>query len=209
MRTIVAVVEGDGEVTAFSGLLRKILHEKNERYDIQVGGKNVGMVNAHGKSKLLTKLEDFLAHAQRKPDCAGILVLLDADEDCPVTLANQLSRLCNPSIQSKPVTIVCANREYETWFLASLDTVKGSGYIRDTASLTGDAEDIRDPKKWLTDWMPPGQAYKPTTHQASLSSHIDLNLAHANSRSFRRLCHAVDELVDAIDRHQVLVTPVP
>jgi hypothetical protein len=60
----------------------------------------------------------------------------------------------------------------------------------------GDAEDIVNPKQWLTDRMPPGRAYKETADQPALSSHIDLDLAHANSRSFRRLCHAVEQLLE-------------
>ena len=208
MPNIVAIVEGDGEVAALPGLLRRVLQDMHHRYDINIGGKNTGIVNAHGRSKLLKRLEQFLGYCRmKKPDCAGILVLLDADDDCPVTLARQLAERCRLYDPGQPVTIVLAKREYEAWFLASLDTIKGNSGIPETASLTGNVEDIANPKQQLTAFMPPGQAYKETSHQAPFSQYIDLDQAHANSRSFRRLCHAVEELVDAIDSQLLTITP--
>ena len=66
--------------------------------------------------------------------------------------------------------------------------------------MTASVEDIANPKKWLSDQMPSGMAYKETTHQASFTSSVDLDMAYQNSRSFRRLCHALEQLVHAMDR---------
>ena len=158
-------------------------------------GKN-RVVTTNGRSNLAARLDTFLQHAQNKPGCGAILILLDADDGCPVALAQQLSQQCQEIGTRCPVQIVCARRSYESWFLSSLDTIRGSAAIPDTAALVGDAEDIVNPKQWLTDRMPPGRAYKETADQPALSSHIDLDLAHANSRSFRRLCHAVEQLLE-------------
>jgi hypothetical protein len=38
------------------------------------------------------------------------------------------------------------------------------------------------------------ESYKETLHQAKFSALIDLQTAAANSRSFRRLIHAIEEL---------------
>ncbi len=96
--------------------------------------------------------------------------------------------------------MVYAHREYESWFLASLDTIRGRHGIPETASLTGDVEAVANPKQWLSDRMPNGQIYKETTQQASFSSGIDLDLACQNSRSFRRLCHALEQLVEVMSQ---------
>ena len=199
MPTIVPVVEGDGDVAAFPELLARILLENHNRPDVLVAQGKSGVVKANGRPNLLNKLDKFLHHAQNKPDCDAILVLLDADNDCPVILSRQLSQHCEQVGTKCPVQIVCARRSYESWFLASLDTVKGKSVIPDTATLSGDAENVPNPKQWITALLPRGQAYKETTHQAALSSYIDLDLAHKNSRSFRRLCHALEQLLDAID----------
>ena len=199
MPTIVPVVGGDGDVAALPGLLARILLENNNRPDVLVAQGKSGVVKANGRPNLVNKLDKFLQHAQNKPDCDAILVLLDADNDCPVDLGQQLSQRSEQIGTKCPVRIVCARRSYESWFLASLDTVKGKSVIPDTAALSGDAEAVPNPKQWITALLPQGQAYKETTHQAAISSFIDLDLAHKNSRSFRRLCHALEQLLDAID----------
>ena len=195
MPTIVPVVEGAGDVAALPGLLGRILWEMYDRTDIIVAQGKSGVVNANGRQKLERKLENFLRHAQNKPECDAILVLLDADDDCPVELAQRLLQRCEQIGLNRPVQIVCAHRSYESWFLASLDTIKGQRGISDTAVLSQAAEDVSNPKQWLTDQMPTGQAYKETIHQASLSQSIDIGMARHNSRSFRRLCHALEQLL--------------
>ena len=193
------MVEGDGDANALPGLLNRILLQRFKRYDIVVPEGKGKVVEANGRPKLINKLERFLRHAQNKPNCGAILVLVDADIDCPVTLAEQLSQKCEQIGTRCPVQVVCAHRSYESWFLASLDTIRGHHSIANTAFLNCKVEDISRPKQWLTDQMPSGQAYKETTHQPSLSRSIDLDLAFRNSRSFRRLCHAVEQILDEIE----------
>ena len=199
MRTIVPVVEGDGDAAALPELLVRILRERYGRYDVSVAQGRTRVVKANGRPNLEKKLDRFLKHAQNKPGCEAILILVDADVDCPVAFANQLSQRCDQVGTKSPVRIVCAHRSYESWFLASLCTIRGLHGIPDTAALSGDPEAVPNPKPWLSDQMPSGQAYKETTHQAPLSRAIDLNLAYRNSRSFRRLCHALKQLLATID----------
>lgn len=203
MFTIVPVVEGDGDAAAFPELLVRILHEKYNRYDVFVAQGKTKVVKANGKQNLEKKLDRFLRHAQNKPECGAILILVDADINCPVTLAKQLSQRCDQIGTTCPVQIVCAHRSYETWFLASLNTIKGLHGIPNTADLSDDPEAVGNPKQWLSDQMPSGQAYKETIHQVSLSRVIDLDLAQQNSRSFRRLCHALELLLSTIETRPV------
>ena len=160
MTTIIPVVEGDGDVAALPILLSRILLERYNRPDVVVAHGKTMVVKANGRPKLENRFEDFLQHAQNKPECDSILVLLDTDVDCPVELARSLLQRCKQLGLTIPVEIVCAHREYESWFLASLDTIRGQRGISDTATLSQNAEDIPDPKHWLTDHMPYGQAYK-------------------------------------------------
>ena len=192
------VVEGPGDVDALPQLVTRILTQMQNRPDIMVAHGKSRVVMAKGRSNLEKRLESFLRHAENKPDCGAILVLVDADNDCPVTVFQQLSQRCEHSGTNVPIQVVFAYREYETWFLASLDTIRGRHSISEATTLARDPETIANPKKWLTDRMSAGSVYKETIHQASLSSAIDLDLAHSNSRSFRRLCHALEQLVDAM-----------
>ena len=64
-------------------------------------------------------MENFLAYARNTPGCTAILVLLDADKDCPRELGIELARRACAAAIGLPVAVVCAKREYENWFLAT------------------------------------------------------------------------------------------
>ena len=198
--TVIPVMEGDGDATALPLLLQRILYERLGRFDTQIGQGPQGRVNAKNRPQLETQLGKYLLHAQRKPDCSGILVLIDADDDCPLGLAQTLRKQQEASGVTTPVEIVCAKHEYETWFLASLRTIRGRAGIYRDAQPASPVEAQGSPKGWLTRHMPKGRAYKPTAHQLSFTNLIDLQLAYDNSRSFRRLCHALEQLLDAIPK---------
>ena len=117
---IATIVEGDGDVKAVPGLLRRILGERLLRYDIQATKSKP----AHGKPNLLKKFEQFLQYAVID-NCDAILVILDADEECPVSEARTLANRATALNLTVPVAIVYAKNEYETWFIASLSECTG------------------------------------------------------------------------------------
>jgi hypothetical protein len=49
--------------------------------------------------------------------------------------------------------------------------------------------------------------YKEVQHQPALTEFIDIEHTRQRSRSFRRLCHAIEELLEAIDSGSTIVTP--
>jgi hypothetical protein len=63
----------------------------------------------------------------------------------------------------------------------------------DDAQSPHDPEARRDAKRQLRAMM--NESYKPTLHQAAFSRLLDLDQAWAESRSFRRLVHAVELLL--------------
>jgi hypothetical protein len=201
----VPIVEGPGDVEAAPLLLRKILSEYLHCDDIGVlkpkkaGGRG-GLDKAGG-------IEKFIQYASITPDCAGILVLVDADDDCAVDWAKRACDRCKDSEMTVPVAVVCVVREYEAWFLASIDSIKGSSRLNQDIEFDGDPEDFGAVEEWFTQQMPSGRAYKETIDQASFTSLIDVPLAINNSRSFKRLCHAVEELQSAMDSGSFGITP--
>jgi hypothetical protein len=200
MPVIIPIVEGDGDATAVPLLLRRILGEHLQEYRWQIGGPK----KAFSLHVLRQKLENYLRYAQRENDAAAILILLDLDDGCPEIEAIQLSQEIRALSPRLPVAIVFAHREFETWFLASLETLGGSYGLPEGLSYEGNVEDRRGAKEWLTRQMPPGSIYKETIQQPSMASKVDLNLASQRSRSFRRLLHAVEELVASTEGN---VTP--
>ncbi len=206
---LIAIVEGPGDRTAVPGLLRRILGERLNRYDITVAkAKALG-----SKSNLNKKLEMFLRYALIE-ECSAILVLVDADTECPTELAVSIVNRVIPLNLDVPVAVACAKHEYETWFICMLSENTGQKIrerleISETVTAPKNIEDVRDPKGWLTNHMPANRAYRETGDQESMTYHIDFALAQSRSRSFRRLCHAVEELVFAMDNQLATVTPSP
>ena len=205
--SIVAIVEGQGEENAVPGLVRRILWERLCKYDIT----RLNAIPAKGKSNLLSKFERLIGYALLE-NCAAILVLVDADEECPLEESAKLVKRAVALNLDVPVAIVYANSEYETWFICSLSEDEGEGIrarlgIPASVIVPENAESIRGAKEWLANSMPGDMKYQETENQENLTHHIDMDLTHGRSRSFRRLCHAVEELVQAIDSHIPLVTP--
>lgn len=209
MPKIVPIVEGPGEVEAVPALLWKLLAEIG-RYDIQIDTPQ----NAHGCGNLTKPggIEKFVENAWTKRNCGAVLVLMDADKKCPVQLATDFSRRILALGVRFPVVIVIAKREYEAWFLASLAAIAGKPWqnrvgLPPDVTYDDDSERIAGVKGWLDRHLPPGHSYKPAQDQAVLTAMLDLELTREKSRSFRRLCHALEQAVEAIDTGSVAVTP--
>lgn len=185
-------------------LLRMIL-QHHQWFDWSVAPPK----KARGLSALKRKLGSFIRYAEKERDCSGILILLDLDDGCPKHEARDLAEQARQLRSSSPIAVAFAHREYEAWFLASLATIAGSYGLPPDLVYNGDVEGRRGVKEWLTRQMPRGQSYKETIHQAKFTSRIDLDHARRRSRSFRRLCHAVEQLVQAADIHRArgYVTP--
>jgi hypothetical protein len=208
-RNIVPIVEGLGDEKAVPVLLRRLLHIR-ERYALGIANAK----KAKSRQKLVDNFEQFLEYSRKESATAAVLVLLDADKDCPYEIAVQLAQRARALNLPFPVVIVCANCEYEVWFLASLETIagqpiNGNVLFPDGLSYSGPVEQRRGVKEWLKNNMLPGHTYKETQHQETMSSMIDFDLVRPRSRSFRRLEHAVDELLHAIDNQHATVTPLP
>ncbi len=199
-KLLVPIVEGDGDAKAVPLLLRRILHEHLQAYDWEVGTPK----RAHSLPTLRRKLANYLRYA-RLEGASAVLILLDLDDGCPAQEARNLA--AQVGYHTMPVAIVLAHREYEAWFLASIEAIVSQGKYHFTEAFTQNptpprdqegrsiVEEIRDAKGWLTKRMRRGYAYKETQHQPGMTRYIDLGVAARRSRSFRRLIHAMEELV--------------
>jgi hypothetical protein len=187
------IVEGQGDESAVPLLLRRL------RDEAQVWGLEFGKPHRRRRTQLVKKdsLQSAVQLAALREDCAGILVLFDADDDCPAELAPTLERWAREAAGELPCVVVMANREYESWFLASIETLRGmSGVLPDAASHA-DPEAPRDAKGELERRMRSGSSYSATVDQARMTAHLDLESAYRGCRSFRKLVTAFGALAAA------------
>ncbi len=187
MTTVVCIVEGDGEVSALPVLLRRL----GEKY-APSHWVNVPPPIRVRRDRFLNRPEEFrrqlLLARSKCGDIGWILLLLDADDDCPVVLSARLLKESGQIVgPHQAVSVVLANREYESWFVAAASSLSGHrGFVHDDRDEP-DPDRPRDAKGWIKRRMA-GRGYSEITDQPAMSALFDLELAFARSRSFRKLC---------------------
>lgn len=187
-----AVVEGEGEVSAVPVLLRRLVHDEAGCHYVQVGPPLRRRQHEFQRAEALQKAVKLAA---LQPDCAGVLVLFDGEDICPAQVGAQVLGWAREAAGTVPCEVVVAYREYETWFLAALESLRGRCRIAPDAHAPTDPEARRNAKGELETHMPAGASYSPTIHQARLTAALDLGQVHRRSRSFRKLTKAVGSLL--------------
>jgi hypothetical protein len=170
------VVEGHGEIQALPILLRRFAAEINPELVMAPEVRRVSKSQIVKTGELERILEALSRQIGRS---SPILVLLDADTDCPKQLAEQLLGQCRSAHSDIAVSVVIVKSEYEVWFLASAQSLVG-------LDPPADAESIRDAKGWLSDRMGAGKRYSETRHQPAFTAQFSFDAAR-RTRSFRKL----------------------
>ena len=186
MRNVTAIVEGDGEVIALPVLLRRLNEWLTPELFV-----DVGYPIRVRRDRFLNKEDEFRRHlslaANKCGDQGWILILFDADDDCPAELGRDILARAQRIAPHRKISVVLANREYEAWFIAAAESLQGSrGFNYDPTNLV-DPERPRDAKGWINACMA-NRSYGEITDQPAFSAQIDLQLAFDRSRSFRKLC---------------------
>lgn len=186
------IVEGYGEVEAAPVLVRRLLAVG--RY---FKWECVRPIRA-SRSELLKEqgIKRLVQLARKDAATSAILVLFDADDDCPKDLASCLTRWIGEAARPIPAAVVLAKREYEAWFLAALESLGGCRGINGK-KYDGDPEGVRGAKEILNDFSEQSRSYAPTADQPAMSAKFDMALSYARSRSFRKLVKAVGDLLGA------------
>lgn len=195
---ILPIVEGHGEVTAVAILIRRIVAQYAPDVYVHVGQaireKRTRLIQPGGVERVVE-----LAARQTTP-ADGILILLDADDDCPREIAEQLLARAKAARPDRSIAVVVANREFEAWFLAAARSLRGKRGLADDLEPPADPESIRNAKGWLADRTPHGFSYKPTVDQPALTQLFDLDQACA-ARSFRKFVKDVLQLANPQPPH--------
>lgn len=185
------IVEGYGEVPAFPVLLRRLVDAA------QAWGVGVGDPIRRPRGRLVQQVgvEQAVRLALKQPECGAVLILFDGDSDCPAELAPAVEAWAVAAAGGLPCGVVMAHREYEAWFLAAIESLRGRRGIREGARYLPDPERHRGAKEKLEDFMLPGTSYLERTDQPALSAMFSLSDAYRRSRSFRKLTSSFGALV--------------
>jgi hypothetical protein len=167
------LVEGHGEVAAGPRLVGRCCHSVKRVRPIRI--KRQRVADAHEQDRLAVLVRNALGDART----GAVLVMLDADDDCAATLGPTLEAALGQRLPGVLVRCALAVREFESWLLAGRRDV-------------GDVDDrSRGGKAKLITLV---GRYRPTVDQPRLTSELDLAVAQARSRSFRRLLKVLAEI---------------
>jgi hypothetical protein len=192
--TIQPIVEGHGEVAAVPVLLRRL--------------RDLALIHPlEVNAPIRRHCTDFFEEAELrkavrlalKQECDGILLIVDGDRDndCPKDQAPEILAWAKDEAGTKPCAVVMAYREYEAWFLASIESLRGKRSIRQDAESHPNPEVPKGAKEQLEDRMEAGSSYQETADQPALSAQFDMEPTYRKCRSFRHLVKVFGELATA------------
>ena len=195
------IVEGHSEAQSVPVLIRRIAAERCPELVIDIPRPN----RVH-KDKVIKidELEREVELTARKINRQGaIFIILDSDGACPAELGPALLHRASQARSDLPIAIVIAKNEFEAWFLAAAESIRGQRGLGDDIHPPNDPEAIRDAKGWLSDQMQDSRTYRETRDQPALTALFDIEQARqADSfdKCYREIVHLLDELQKANDQ---------
>ncbi len=193
------VVEGDGEVAAFPVLLERLVGV-------------LGCSEAIGYSPFLEKRTGLVQEEKFKravqivssrTATRALIILFDADDDCARDVIPQMRQWSQEAVPALPCAVIMARREYEAWFLAAIESLRGRRRVRENARYDRDPEALRGAKGAVSRFMPQNKPYSETADQAALSAVFDLGQAYRGA-SFRKLVQEVCRLLEELGHQPVI-----
>lgn len=130
--------------------------------------------------------------ANTEPDTPRLVLLMfDADEDCPKKIVEALESILKSVDPSVDLAMVFPHVEYETWFVAAADSLRDFLDLRPGDEKIPDPEATRLGKKWIQDRFL-HHPYSETLDQVRLTHAMDLRLCRERSPSFDKLCRELE-----------------
>jgi hypothetical protein len=189
---LVSIVEGHGDETAVPVLLRRLCAQLAPTRAVEVL-RPIRLPRTQLEDA--TRLGRVVELAVRKAQPEGaVLLLMDADEACPVDLADRVRKVLGGTVGGVRKGLVFAQREFEAWFLASASSLAGFRGFPVGLQAPARPEEVAGAKEWLSRMARPSR-YSETVDQPALAARMDLDQARA-CRSFRKLEAELERLLE-------------
>jgi hypothetical protein len=138
--------------------------------------------------------------ARRVGGRGGILLLLDSDDDCPARLGPELQQRATTARSNVPLSVVIAKQEFESWFLAAAESLRGSRGLSSILDAPSDPESLHGAKEWLSAHMEGGRVYVETLDQPALAALFDFDIAR-RADSFGKFHREIVRLLSELSKH--------
>jgi len=192
---IAVIVEGHGECEALPIIVRRIA--------LEIDGEFVPRVLAPqrvhaGRFVKAGELERSVELSARKlGGVGGILIVLDCDllGCCPAQAAPNLRRRARAARPDVAISVVLAKPEFEAWFLAAAESLRGRRGLPADLEAPEDPEGLTSPKGWLSAHFPLG--YSETADQPALAAVFDMRAAR-RAPSFDKCYREIEGLLKSL-----------
>jgi len=197
--TIPTIVEGHGEVKALPLLIRRLGTEIDPQLPLQVPPPiRVPRSKLVSRPEELERAVSLACLKGGSSDAAFLVVLLDSDDDCPAELGTQLLDRCRAVREDFSMSVVLAKREFEAWFLAAAESLRGKRSLPDNLERPENPESIRNAKGWIKERRADG-AYSETLDQPAYAALFNIVESRTHSPSFDKFCRDFERLVKSLD----------
>ena len=199
------IVEGESEVATVPLLIRRIAANLYPELPIVVPPPIRRPRNKVVKENELERAVEFVA--RQIGGQGAIFIILDSDEDCPAELGPVLLHRALQARNDLPIAVVIAKNEFEAWFLAAAESLRGQRGLRNNIRAPNDPETIRGAKEWLGRQMEGTRKYSERFDQPALAALFDIEQARqADSfdkcyRDIVRLLHELRQATETINEN--------
>ena len=194
------IVEGESEVKTVPLLIRRIAASLYPELPIVVLPPIRRPRNQVVKENELERAVEFVA--RQIGGQGAIFIIFDGDDDCPAELGPALLRRASQARSDLPIAVVLAKHEFEAWFLAAAESLRGRRGLRNNLNSPDNPEAIRDAKGWLSQCMGNSRKYRETRDQPALAALFDIEQARqADSfdKCYRDIVRLLDKLRDVTE----------
>jgi len=192
---IAVIVEGHGECKAVPILVRRIAREIDPGFVPVVLPPLRVPASRLIKDGELERSVDFTA--RKLGGSGGIIVILDCDWGgcCPAKMGPALKERAIAARRDVSLTVILAKMEYEAWFLASAESLRGKRGLNENLQSPSDPESIRGAKGWLSRNMNAGRSYSETDDQPALTEIFDMASARRAADSFDKCYRDINSML--------------
>ena len=192
--SIGCIVEGHGDEKAVPIVIRRIASDLDPSIVVDIPPPLRVPKTKLVKTELgeLERSVEIMANKLR--DKRAIVVLIDSDKDCPAELGPSLLERAKKARSDLFIAVVLAKMEFEAWFIAAAESLRGHRGLPMNLESPPDPEAIGDAKGWLERRMEGGRKYSETIDQPALSAIFDFEQTQKKSDSFDKCYREITNL---------------
>jgi hypothetical protein len=200
---LASIVEGETETECVEPLLQRIWRELlSAPIRLQVlhpltldRGRAVSTTKTDLADKIDEACLELLWRVRRDPIGKGLLLIMfDADKDCPAELGTRLLTAARTHRADVDIVCVLPKKTFENWIVAGASTLAGVNGLPNPLPACDQYED-RSGAAWLDDQLrsvKQNRAYKKTIDAQVLVRRMNLQECRTNAPSFDKLCRDLE-----------------